>query len=56
MYQGGSHIDATYEDHPEIEIVEYFRCSGFIWEPVSSLSSTAHLQKSKEAVLIFTVS
>lgn len=40
MYQGGSHIDVTYKDHPEIEIVEYFRCSGFIWEPVSFYFTT----------------
>lgn len=34
MYRGGVHVDEKFEGREET-VVEYFRCGGFVWEPVS---------------------
>jgi hypothetical protein len=39
MYGGGKHLDVRYKDLESgaegVEVVEYYRCGGFEWEPVS---------------------
>jgi hypothetical protein len=37
MYGGGTHVSMTYEDEPEVNIVEYYRCERVTWEPVSPI-------------------
>ena len=42
IYDGGKHVDAVYDDEGEEEqvgVVEYIRCEGFEWQPVSFLVS-----------------
>lgn len=39
MYDGGKHLDVTYDGDQGVEIVEYLRCSGFTWEPVRLLNA-----------------
>lgn len=61
MYKGGSHIDARFEQEGEgekgegEEIVEYFRCTGFSWEPEpfsSSQSTGSEQEEGKKSNLI----
>ena len=38
MYDGGKHVDSVYPgegDEASVSVVEYIRCEGFEWEPVS---------------------